>query len=164
MIGQAPRIATNHSRTRITLTALSTRHLTTAPPDCAASPPPYAHASQPTASTRHSATLGVILNRPRSLRSRASLADRPAPLHCAFLLRSRSSPDVLSGRSPQCCSPMCRRSAGSTRHSVASKRHPASPSLPVSEHSTPATCRFAARRAENKIIVSVIPSTDQLDP
>src|SRR3984893_1568414 len=139
MIGQAPRIATNHSRTRITLTALSTRHLTTAPPDCAASPPPYAHASQPTASTRHSATLGVILNRPRSLRSRASLADRPAPFTAlSCFVRGPAQTSCLGVRHsvahPCAVAQPVRRDIQSRRKDIRLRPHCPSPSTPPPQH------------------------------
>src|ERR1700730_17463446 len=159
MIGQAPRIATNHSRTRITLTALSTRHLTTAPPDCAASPPPYAHAAQPTASTCHSATLGVILNRPRSLRSRASLADRPAPFRYASCFAHRPADTSCVGARhnvarPRAVAQPVRRDIESSRKDIRRRPHSPCPSTPHPQH---VDSPRAEPRTRSLLLLSLVP-------
>jgi hypothetical protein len=79
-----------------------------------------------------------------TLRCPCFAAAQPSRLHCAFLLRSRSSHYFLWWRSPQCCSPVSRRSAGSTRQRVASKKHPSSPfwTLSQSAFASVATARY----------------------
>jgi hypothetical protein len=61
--------------------------------------------------------LTPVFGRQRRVRranySSSSRAVRPR--RCAVLLRSRTSPDFLSGRSPQCCSPLDSRSGDPTR-------------------------------------------------